>query len=90
MTLYTSYQRPNGIISDDFINLLQTKEIITCPWGHNLNDMINLHNKTYTDEAKNQDKHFVNKLKVGDYVIVPLPNREFLLKKIVNLLLLIV
>ena len=84
MVFYVSYQRPCGIVSDDYINYLENNQVITCPWGHNLKDMIKIVNKEYTPEARNQDKNFVDNLSIGDYIIIPLPNREFLLKRVIS------
>ena len=84
MSLYVSYQRPHGIISQDNIAFLENNSIVTCPWGHNINDIRRIFNEEYTPEAKKQDRRFVNDLNTNDLVIIPLPNKEFLLKKIIN------
>lgn len=74
-------QNPSGLASKDFINFIKSNNFITCPWGHSNDYTDNVWNGKYNIDAKGQDKRFVEELKVGDYIVIPIEGKKKILKK---------
>ena len=86
MTIFVLRQNPGGKYLNfcDYIRHRDTNFVL-CPWGMTDNQIQNINNRTYNEDAKKQDKKFIEELKEGDYILTPSIDRtHFTLKRITN------
>ena len=66
-------------------NFILETRILTCPWGNGKENMTRIGEGKYSEDAKGQDKKFIEEIQIGDYVIIPfLYMRRCILAKVIS------
>lgn len=79
-------QNAHGNRSACFYSFIEEETIITCPYGHTRHLSNNIRNGTYNlDRSSGQDKKFMEKLQIDDYIIIPIEKtKKCIIKKIIS------
>ena len=52
-------------------NFILETRILTCPWGNGKGNMTRIGECKFREDAKGQDKRFMEEIQIGDHVIIP-------------------
>lgn len=67
--------------------LILEQKIVTCPFGHFINERNNVINGEYNESSnsQSQDRDFVEKMNIGDIIVIPFAGiKECILARIVS------